>query len=107
MINRSVLTALVLAVCCAGVVSCSSIKHVEVIEFLELASETRDANTMRSTLFIGASGTRAYIERWRMPVLFGSGITVYWTSIEELPQELATQIKAGIDPWKGPAREEL
>ncbi len=90
---------LALVICSVAFVSCSTVKHVNASTFLEIADEIDEMNTMSATSFIGTSSSRVYLERWRKALLFESEITVYWTSITELPDDVVFQLKAGRNPW--------
>ena len=81
-------TCLALAVIVIGafsIVGCSTLREVDSDAFVALSEKFKIIHTMESTSLIGVSGARAYIQQWRAPMLFGSGITVYWTSVEDLP----------------------
>ena len=48
------------------------------------------------------TGQRVYLEYWGAPFLFGSGMTIYWTRLADLPEELSTELRAGKNPWTPP-----
>ena len=64
------------------------------------------AESMRASTYVGCSGTRAYLESWRMTIFDERGeITVYWTELSELPDDVASKntaerVKPGAGPWK-------
>ena len=82
--------------------ACSSIREVSAPRFLELAKETQEVHSARSTRFMCVTGQRVYLEYWGAPFLFGSGMTIYWTRLADLPEELSTELRAGKNPWKPP-----
>lgn len=55
-----------------------------------------------SNRYIGASGTRAYLEHWSAVGIFGAQTTVQWTPLAELPPAVANEIKSGRNPWPSP-----
>ena len=55
-----------------------------------------------SNRYIGASGTRAYLEHWSAVKIFGAQTTVQWTPLAELPPAVAQEIKSGRNPWPNP-----
>ena len=62
-------------------------------------------NSFHWTSYVGSSGSRAYLE-YGHPAWIGKGVrsTVYWIPVEELPADVARQIRAGEAPWTGPLR---
>ncbi len=90
----------VLTICGVMIQGCSSVRQVSSPRFLELAKEIQEIHSAESTQFIGVAGQRVYLEHWRAPLLFGSGITVYWTRLSDLPRELSSELNAGRNPWK-------
>lgn len=79
---------------------CANVKHLEAPRFLEQAKQIGEINTVQYTELIGVTSDRVYLEHWSAPVLFGPGITVYWTRFSDLPPGLASELKAGTNPWK-------
>jgi hypothetical protein len=83
--------------------SCASsrIKRLSGVEFLRQAEEMKQTSSFNWTTYVGASGSRAYLESG-YPALIGEGTrtTVYWTPLKELPPEVAAQIKADRPKWR-------
>lgn len=61
----------------------------------------RDAiGTVSASAFIGAVDGRAYLLRWSgMPWLLGGGDDIYSVALDDLPPDLAEQMRAGKNPW--------
>jgi hypothetical protein len=100
-------STLAIAITVAGSLSgcaSTSIAHLSGPEWMREAG--RMGGSMNSTYYIGCSGSRAYLESWRMTILAQHGqTTVYWTDISELPDDIASKItaerfKPGVGPWK-------
>lgn len=83
--------------------SCVStkIKHLSGQEFVLQADQISQLNSFHWTRYVGSSPGRAYLE-FGYPTPFGKGTrtTVYWTSLSELPEDMALKLKAGNPPWK-------
>jgi hypothetical protein len=81
---------------CAG----TSIKRLTGSEFLEKAKHTDELNSFMWTGYIGSSHQRAYLE-YGHPAFIGKGMSVmiFWTPLDELPNDIVSQIKAGSPPW--------
>ena len=101
-IGLSLLGVALLILGCVGFVSCSTLKHVDASGFLELTEEIPVASTIRNTQFIGAAGSRVYLERWQMQVLFEPEVVVYWTHLSGLPEDVIADLKSGLNPWPDP-----
>ena len=87
------LTILVLQGCSAG-------RHysTDAETFVDLAGRTPGSVTNHT--FVGAANGRAYLSAWSgMPWLLGGGEDIYSVALDELPAELAGQIRAGQNPW--------
>jgi hypothetical protein len=70
--------------------------------FVELASRParRPVTSFEGYSLIGAMGGRAYLSHWSgLPWFLGGGHDVYSVRIDDLPEQLAAQIRAGKDPW--------
>ncbi len=79
---------------------CANVYKLDASNFLKQAKQIGEIHTVKNTEMIGVSGDRVYLEYWNKPLLFGSGITVYWTCLSGLPSGLADELKAGENPWK-------
>lgn len=57
----------------------------------------------RDVSFIGAASDRVYLSEWR---LIGAAevIRVCSASVSDMPRELSTQLRQGIDPWRDMGR---
>ena len=75
-------------------------------QFVEQARRCNEISSFNWTTYVGNTHQRAYLE-YGHPAFFGSGlkVTIYWTSLSELPDHLANQMKAGISPWKSIHKE--
>jgi hypothetical protein len=80
--------------------STPQVKRVSPGRFLELTAEIPKSHSMEITEFIGATQTRAYLQQWQIQVLFESDVTLYWTRISGLPEDLAIELRAGTNPWR-------
>lgn len=97
----SVVVALIISIVLLQ--GCSSLRQISGSKFLELAEEIHETHSAKNTQFIGVAGQRVYLEHWSAPLLFGSGMTVYWTRLSDLPEELSSDMEAGGNPWKEPS----
>lgn len=67
-------------------------------EFLELAEQT--IGSAFYTSFIGCTFDRAYlVAKSVASSTLGGRETVYSCALSDLPQEIATRIRAGENPW--------
>jgi hypothetical protein len=84
------------------IAGCAStkIKRLSGEEFVKHAECVDRLGSFTWETYIGVSDQRAYLE-YGHPAFIGKGdmITVYWTSLEDLPDNLARQLKAGTPPW--------
>lgn len=87
-----------LAGCAVGKAS-SGIKHVTGREFIAYADPQPAINSAFSATLIGATHQRAYLEYWSGVPHFGPDHTVIWTSLSELPADVAQQLREGKNPW--------
>jgi hypothetical protein len=85
----------------------TTIKRISGQEFLDQAGQIEQLNSFRWTTYVGASPGRVYLEVG-YPAFFGKGTktTVYWTTLDEIPADIARQLKNGNPPWK-PWRPEI
>jgi hypothetical protein len=108
--NTAALTAMAMLLASLALIGGSSLRRVTRGEFQRAAKRIGEVHTAHCASYIGTNGARAYIEHWRAP-LWGSGVSVLWTPISELPAELAGSPKAGRSPWerrtKPPVDEKL
>ena len=81
--------------------SCSTLKHVSASRFLELTEQIPLVETIRDTSFIGSTESRVYLQHWQK-VPFMPEIIVYWTYVSDLPEELASELRSGRNPWPDP-----
>lgn len=90
-------------------VGCASthIRHLSGEAFLEQAKQTELLGSFNWTSYIGKGGDRVYLE-YGHPAFIGNGqrVTVYWTTLAELPPAIADQIKQGQRPWKNVINEQ-
>ena len=82
--------SLIVSGCCTS----SEISGTEFIRRVEAPIGSAISNR-----YIGASGTRAYLEHWSAVGLFGAQTTVQWTPLAELTPAVAQEIKSGKNPW--------
>lgn len=82
---------------CAGI----QIERLSGSEFIRRAEQMSRISSSNWTTYIGSSSRNAYLE-FGQPAYFGDGIrtTIYWTTLAELPGDVATKLKAGTPPWK-------
>jgi hypothetical protein len=91
---------LVIGLFIAGCAS-TRIKQLSGQEFISQASQIGQLNSFHWTSYIGVTPDRAYLEfGYPTPLGKGSRTTIYWTSLSELPEDIASQLKAGNPPWK-------
>ena len=104
---KKAVTGLVAIILLAGFAilmnGCAStrIRHLSGEAFLEQAKQTELLGSFNWTSYIGKGGDRVYLE-YGHPAFIGEGqrVTVYWTTLAELPSAIADQIKQGQRPWK-------
>jgi hypothetical protein len=82
---------------CVVFVSCST---------LELTEEIPVASTIHDTEFIGTAGSRVYLQRRQMPVLFEPEIIVYWTDVAGFPESPIATLESGRNPWPAPIAQD-
>lgn len=72
--------------------------HTDVATFVGLAS--RPSTSVSHCAIVGTTDKRAYLTVWSgLPWLLGGGEDVYSVALDELPAELADEIRAGRNPW--------
>ena len=103
--KRTVMWLVTVALCVSYAViiaGCAStkIKRVSGKEFVKHAEYVDRLGSFTWETYIGVSDPRAYLE-YGHPAFIGKGdmITIYWTTLEDLPGNLASQLKAGSPPW--------
>ena len=85
--------------------SCSSVgtKHLSAKEFLDKARLTSRTDQPPFPVYIGVGHNLAYLENWgRFRGIRSPKTIVYWTELDELPDNLATRLRAGERPWASP-----
>ena len=85
-----------------GMLGCANtgIQQVSADEFIRQAGTGEQMNSASGTFYIGASGTRAYVERTGLYRLFRlHKAMVYWTELDALPTEVADALRSGRPPW--------
>lgn len=98
--------AALLAVSLLLLAGCSGLRELGAPEFLDRAREIGQIHTVKDTRLIGVAGDRVYLEEWRQPFCCGSGLTVYWTRVSGLPEETASALKVGSNPWENRATQQ-
>jgi hypothetical protein len=79
----------------------TGIKHISADKFIREAKTMEQMNSASGTFYIGASSTRAYVERSGLYKLFACHeAIVYWTELENLPVEMVDQLRTGTPPWR-------
>ena len=78
----------------------TGIRHVSADEFIRQARTVEQMNSASGTFYIGASPTRAYVERTGLYRIFRCHkAIVYWTELDGLPPDIKKQLKDGNLPW--------
>ena len=77
----------------------SGIEHVSGREFLEYAGQIDKAQSVFAAKFLGTDGTRVYLRYWRGVRFLRPEHTVVWTSLSELPADIAQKLRGGQNPW--------
>ena len=100
MSNRLITVFVALVICLFGISGCSNLSQVSGSDFLEQAKHIGALESAQSTTYIGASASRAYLERWTAVSFYSHGTTtVIWTPLPELPPSIVKKIKEGVNPW--------
>ena len=84
-------------------VGCAStrIRQLSGEEFIQKAKSMETVSSFNWATYIGSTGKRAYLEYGEAPFMFhGNRTTVYWTTLSDLPDEVADQLRAGNSPWR-------
>ena len=97
--TRALFAAAIVA-SCLTLCGCSTSSRISGAQFIR--SLEAPVGSAVSNRYIGASGTRAYLEQWSAVGIFGAHTTVQWTPLAELPPEVAQEIKSGRNPWPNP-----
>ena len=93
--------ALVVATACSTTfLGCGDVRQLDAPQFLDQAKQINEMHTIKNTELIGVAGDRVYLEYWSKSFFYGSNYTIYWTQLSKLPEELASDLKAGKNPWK-------
>lgn len=89
--------ACLLLACCAS----TRIKSLSGPDFINQAQQIEQINSFYWVTYLGASNRRAYLE-YAYPAFIGGGsrVTVFWTPLSELPDDVTQKLKAGTPPWK-------
>jgi hypothetical protein len=85
--------------------SCASVgtKHLTADEFVNKARMISGPEKPPFPVYIGVGHNLAYLENWgRFRGIRSPKTIVYWTELDELPDELAARLKAGENPWESP-----
>jgi len=78
----------------------TGITHVSADEFIRQAGTGEQMNSASGTFYIGASGSRAYVERTGLYRVFRlHKAMVYWTELDALPTDVAEALRSGNPPW--------
>lgn len=72
------------------------IVHVDGEEFIRSSSYCDLPASLGKTRYIGVSDDRAYLEEHNV---LGPRTIVVWTRLEELPEDLAKELREGKPPW--------
>lgn len=83
---------------CASV---TSIKHVNSEKFLKKAELMNGWNSAEGSVLIGTTRERVYLEYQTGITFFtkSPATTVYWTELDNLPDDIVEKIKVGMSPW--------
>ena len=78
---------------------CWQVRRLSPGQFIHKAENISVISSATSTRYLGVEGDRVYLEYW----MAGRSTEIrYWTSLNELPTDLAERLKAGDPPWKSP-----
>ena len=96
--------AVIIGIILTGCTS-TRIEQISCADFVVQAKRMEQISSFHSTIYIGSSKQRAYLEFGRPSLLYNiigkrTRTTVYWTELSELPEDIADQVKAGNPPWK-------
>lgn len=97
----SVLPLAVLTVACSVLfLGCNDLHRLDAPQFLKQAEQIKVMHSAKNIELIGVTRNRVYLEYWRAPLIFDPGPTIYWTPLDDLPKAIASELKAGKNPWK-------
>ena len=76
------------------------IRHLSADAFIDRAEQIEQIASASWMTYVGCSETRAYLEYGDV-IWFGPKprTIVFWTELEDLPLDLAEQLKNGCPPW--------
>ncbi|MDB4407501.1 hypothetical protein N9019_01930 [Akkermansiaceae bacterium] len=100
----AVVSGVIIGIILTGCTS-TRIEQISGADFVVQAKRMEQISSFHSTIYIGSSKQRAYLEFGRPTLLYNiigkrTRTTVYWTELSELPEDIADQVKAGNPPWK-------
>ena len=76
-------------------IGCTGSTQVSVTEFNKLIGESKRANTMYNTEYLGHDSKNAYIEKWEMNLINKNGkTTIFYTPISSFPKARQAEILA-------------
>jgi hypothetical protein len=82
-------------VTCVGSFGCSGLHQISADKFVAKMNTPPDVGSVQvhRVSYIGASGSRAYLEEWDMG-LFYSSTDVLWTPLSELPEDVVAKLRS-------------
>jgi hypothetical protein len=97
----------ILIVCLIGLLhgGCASVvtRELSAGEFVETAGKIGRTEGAPFPVYLGVGHQRAYLETWgKYRGLTSPRTIVYWTELDQLPDDLAARLKAGKNPWAPP-----
>ena len=103
-LSLAVVFGVIIGIILTGCTS-TRIEQISGADFVVQAKRMEQISSFHSTIYIGSSNQRAYLEFRRPSLLYNiigkrTRTTVYWTELSELPEDIADQVKAGNPPWK-------
>lgn len=102
----------ILIVCLIGLLhgGCASVvtRELSAGEFIETAERIGRTEGPPFPVYLGVGHQRVYLETWgKYRGLSSPRTIVYWTELDQLPDNLAARLKAGKNPWVPPKGGDL
>jgi hypothetical protein len=86
---------------------CSGVRRVDAATFVQYGEATRKLNSATDYELVGVRDEKVFIRYWTSLTLGRNKTITYWIPLSELPAVIATELKAGRNPWGPTWRDQI